>query len=141
MNSSASLIILAFSLPALTAIGILLTRQHANLRELCTLAGSLSLMITVWVIAAAILNGTQLEFTLLELVPGVFIKFSIEPLGLIFALVASLLWPLTSIYSIGYMRGNNENNQTRFYFFFAISILCALAIAFAGNLITLVFVL
>ena len=137
MNASAQLIILALSLPVLTAIAILATRNNANLREFCTLAGSLSLMITVWVITKSILNGSPLEFTLLELVPGVFISFSIEPLGLIFAFIASLLWPLTSIYSIGYMRGNNEKNQTRFYFFFAISIFCAIAIAFSGNLITL----
>ena len=137
MNESGLLIILALSLPVLTAVAILLARNHTNLRELFTLAGSLSLTLTVLVITNSILNGAQLEFTLLELVPGVFVRFSIEPLGLIYALVASLLWPLTSIYSIGYMRGNNEKNQTRFYFFFAISILCAIAIAFAGNLITL----
>ena len=137
MNTQAHLIIVALSLPLLTAIGILAARKNTNLREIVTLVGSLFLTVTVLEITKNILGGLQPEFTLLELVPGVFVKFSIEPLGLIFAFIASLLWPLTSIYSIGYMRGNNEQNQTRFYFFFAISIFCAIAIAFAGNLITL----
>lgn len=137
MGEQSNLIILALCLPLFTALGILATRQQANVRETITLIGSTQLAITVWVIIGYVFNGAQLELNLLELMPGIYIKFSVEPLGLIFAFVASLLWPLTSIYSIGYMRGNNEENQTRFYFFFAISILCAIAIAFAGNLITL----
>ena len=141
MNTSAELIILALALPALTAIGIVLSANKPNLRETITLVGSVTLAITVFVITSRILDGVRPQYTLLELVPGMPVKFSIEPLGLIFAFIASLLWPLTSIYSIGYMRGNNEKNQTRFYFFFAISILCAIAIAFAGNLVTLFFVL
>ena len=40
---------------------------------------------------------------------------------MLFALVAGLLWLVTSIYSIGYMRGHNEQNQTRFYAMFAIA--------------------
>ena len=137
MATQGHLIILALSLPLLTAVGILITGHRENIREAVTLTGSLLLTVTVLVITKNILNGVRPELILLELVPGIFIQFNVEPLGLIFAFIASLLWPLTSVYSIGYMRGNNESNQTRFYFFFAISILCAIAIAFAGNLITL----
>ena len=49
----------------------------------------------------------------------------------------AFLWPITSLYAIGYMRGHHEENQTRFFFFFAISIAGALGIAFSGNLFTL----
>jgi multicomponent Na+:H+ antiporter subunit D len=41
------------------------------------------------------------------------------------------------VYSIGYMRGNAEQHQTRFYVCFALAIAAALAIAFAANLFTL----
>jgi multicomponent Na+:H+ antiporter subunit D len=51
--------------------------------------------------------------------------------------VASGLWIVNSIYSIGYMRGNNEHHQTRFYVCFTIAISSAVGIAFAGNLLTL----
>ena len=54
-----------------------------------------------------------------------------------FALVASVLWLVTSVYSIGYMRSHHEQNQTRFYAFFAIAIASAIAVAFADNLVTL----
>ena len=42
--------------------------------------------------------------------------------GMLFALVASGLWIVTSLYSIGYMRAHDESNQTRFYACFAVAI-------------------
>ena len=49
-------------------------------------------------------------------------------------MLASLLWIVNSIYSIGYMRGNQEKHQTRFYVCFAIALSAAIGIAFAGDL-------
>ena len=56
---------------------------------------------------------------------------------MIFGLVASGLWIVTTFYSIGYMRGHHEKNQTRFYICFAIAISGALGVAFAANVFTL----
>ena len=56
---------------------------------------------------------------------------------MIFALVASGLWVLTTIYAIGYMRGHDEKNQTRFFACFAAAIFAALSAAYAANLLTL----
>ena len=72
-----------------------------------------------------------------DVLPGIAIAFRVEPLGMMFAALASLLWIVNSIYSIGYMRGNQEKNQTRFYIFFAVAISAAMGIAFADNLFTL----
>jgi multicomponent Na+:H+ antiporter subunit D len=65
------------------------------------------------------------------------LQLVLEPLGMIFALVASFLWIVTSLYSIGYMRGNGEPRQTSFYVCFAIALAATAGIAFAGNLFTL----
>jgi multicomponent Na+:H+ antiporter subunit D len=65
------------------------------------------------------------------------IALSAEPLACVFAVVASLLWIVTSVYSIGYMRAHHEENQTRFYAFFAIAIAAAMGVAFSANLVTL----
>ena len=78
-----------------------------------------------------------MSWTAIDLFPGIGLAFSIEPLGLIFALVASSLWVPTSIYAFGYMRSHHEENQTRFFVCFALAIFAALAIAFAANLATL----
>ena len=64
---------------------------------------------------------------LFELFSGLPVAFRVEPLGMIFALVASGLWIVNSIYSIGYMRANGEHAQTRFYICFALSVAAALA--------------
>ena len=48
-----------------------------------------------------------------------------------------VLWIVTSFYSIGYMRGLNEDNQTRYFASFAVSVAAAVGIAFAGNLLTI----
>jgi multicomponent Na+:H+ antiporter subunit D len=74
---------------------------------------------------------------LAEVLPGIHIAFQVEPLGMMFAALASGLWLVNSIYSIGYMRGNNEKKQTRFYVMFAVSLAATMGIAFAGNLFTL----
>ncbi|KAG1707699.1 NADH-quinone oxidoreductase subunit N [Nymphon striatum] len=77
--------------------------------------------------------GEEFALTIAEPMPGVVIAFRIEALGMLFALVTGLLWIVTSIYAIGYMRSHQEKNQTRFYVAFAVSISCTLAIAFSEN--------
>ncbi len=88
-------------------------------------------------IAKIVLAGEEINITLINISEGLSIAFNVFPLGAIFGLVASGLWILASIYSIGYMRGNKELNQTRFFSFYAISIFAALCIAYSGNLLTL----
>jgi multicomponent Na+:H+ antiporter subunit D len=51
--------------------------------------------------------------------------------------VASGLWIVTTVYSIGYMRANEEEHQTRYYTCFAVAILGALGVAFSANMLTL----
>jgi multicomponent Na+:H+ antiporter subunit D len=56
---------------------------------------------------------------------------------MLFALVASGLWILNSVYSFGYMRANGELHQTRFYVCFALALAASIGIAYAGNVFTL----
>ena len=131
------LILLAFLIPLLTSILICVSGKNPNIRETITLTGSILLMIVVLLIANAVVKGSRPSVTLWNILPGIEIKFILEPIGVIFATIASILWPINSIYSIGYMRGNKEQNQTRFYFYFAFSLFAVIGIAFAGNLLTL----
>jgi multicomponent Na+:H+ antiporter subunit D len=85
----------------------------------------------------AVQAGLRPAVTLLSVMPGLDLAFRVEPLGMIFALVASGLWILTSIYAIGYMRGAQEKHQTRFYACFSIAIFAAIGVAFAQNMFTL----
>jgi len=128
---------LALALPLAGAVAIWLTGRHPNRREGVTLVTASLLFLVVASLLPAVLGGARPELVLAEPLPGIAIALRLEPLGMLFAVVASLLWPINSIYSIGYMRGNAEQHQTRFYIFFAVALFATMGIAFAANLFTL----
>ncbi len=130
-------ILWAIAVPLVGSLVILLTGKMPNLRESVTLVTAVTMFLVVGSLTHVVTRGGRPSVSLLEVFPGIELKFTVEPLGMLFALIASGLWIVTSLYSIGYMRGNNEANQTRFYFFFAIALACAVGIAFSGNLFTL----
>ncbi len=86
---------------------------------------------------SALGEGTIESMVLFEPFAGVSIALQAEPLGILFAMMASFLWIITSIYSFGYMRGHGETNLARFNIFFAIAISSAMGIALAANGFTL----
>ena len=136
--SAESTIVLALLIPLAGAAGIALAgRINANLRETVTLITAGGLAVAVWSLLPTVLSGGRPGVTITQLMPGVEIAFRVEPLGMLFAALASGLWIINSVYSIGYMRGNKERNQTRFYVMFAVSLAATMGVAFAGNLITL----
>lgn len=132
-------IAVALLLPALGALVVALCGRWPNVRDAATLVVSTLTFLCVCTLVPAVQSGIQPTLHLFEVLPGLPLLFQIEPLGMLFALVASGLWILTSLYAIGYMRGHHEENQTRFFAFFAVAISAALAAAFSGNMLTLFF--
>jgi len=136
--SGSNLILAALLLPLFGAIGIAAaSRIGDNARETVTLLTAGALAWVVWSLLPEVMQGGRPSLFISEVLPGIEIAFKVEPLGMLFGALASSLWIVNSIYSIGYMRGNKESNQTRFYIFFAIALAAAVGIAFADNLFTL----
>jgi multicomponent Na+:H+ antiporter subunit D len=135
--SEQHLILLALCIPVIATALIAIFQKNINLREVCTLVSSVCLIFVVYTLLEKVLKGEQPQLQLLEFLPGLAIHFKIEPLGMLFACIASFLWLINSIYSIGYMRGNKEKHQARFYIYFSIAIASTIGIAFSANLITL----
>ncbi len=136
--NTANAILIAIAIPCIGVPCIALAgRINANLREAVTLATAIALIWVVWGMLPELLAGGRPSSQLTEIIPGIKIAFRVEPLGMLFAMLASGLWLVNSIYSIGYMRGNHEPNQTRFYIFFAIAIASTMGVAFSANLFTL----
>ena len=131
------LMLAAMVIPAIAALLIPLFDRAPNLREAVTLVSAVLTFIAVLHLLPFIMEGGRPEIAGPRLVAGLSIDFKLEPLGMLFALVASGLWILNSIYSIGYMRGHDEPRQTSFYVCFAIAISSTLGLAFAKNLLTL----
>lgn len=123
--------------PVVGALLVGVSGRWANLRDTLTMiAGGVTLFFVAQ-IAMLVDRGDVVALDGFEVVAGLRLAFEVEPLGLVYGLVAAGLWPLTSLYAFGYMRGHHEVNQTRFFICFALAISAALAIAFAQNLFTL----
>ncbi len=135
--TSETLVLLALSLPALGAVGIAIAARIPNLREAVTLTAAGANFVVVGTLLVRVLDGERPVAGGWEVFGGIEIAFLVEPLGMLFATIAATLWIVNSIYSIGYMRGNDEPRQTPFYICFAVAISSAIGIAFAGNLLTL----
>jgi multicomponent Na+:H+ antiporter subunit D len=131
------LVAAALVVPLAGAMLIAACRRLPNLREAATLLTALALAGCVLALLAPVLAGARPRLAVIEVLPGLPLAFAIEPLGLLFALVASLLWIVNSLYSIGYLRGNGESHQTRFYVCFALALAATIGIAFAANVFTL----
>lgn len=131
------LITLSILIPFVGSLLVIATGKNPNLRETVTLTTAVLLFSVVLAITDYTFEKQTLQLSVVELFPGLGIAFDVEPLGVLFALVASFLWIITSIYAIGYMRGHNEENQTRFFCCFALAISSVMAICFSGNLLTL----
>lgn len=133
-NSAA---LLALAVPFAAVAGIALARRSPNLREAVTGVASLLLCALVYSLGPEVLRGGRPEATLVDMMPGLALTLRVEPLGWLFAAVASTLWVASTFYSAGYLRGNGEKHQTRFFACFALSLGSAIGIAFSGNLLTL----
>ena len=130
-------LLLILAIPLAGGVLVACTGRWPNLREAVTLVASVLLFLVAYRLMEEIGNGGRPGLVLIEVLPGLPIALEGEPLGALFGCIASGLWIVNSLYSIGYMRGNNEHKQTRFYICFTIAIASAMGIAFAGNMFTL----
>ena len=119
-------------LPVIGGVLVVLTGRWPNIRE------TISILTGIALFSLVLQLPTAVPVTVLaEPAPGFQLAFHIEPLGYVFACLASFLWIVTTVYAIGYMRGHHEQNQTRFYFWFAVAIAATMGVAFSGNMLTL----
>jgi len=130
--------LIAVLAPMIGAALILMTgNKRPNLREFWTLLASVVQFMAVYGMIPQITQGQTLRFTLVPIGKALALELRVDAFGMIFALLASFLWILVSVYSIGYMRNLKEHAQTRFYFCFAMALSGAAGVALSGNLLTL----
>lgn len=137
MNAGELLILLALGLPLFAAAVTYAVGRMPDVRETLTLVACVGLVIVAISIFVRVGQGAPPELMVVQPVAGLSIAFRAEPLGALFAVMASVLWSINSLFSIGYMRGRREANQTRFYICFAFAMFGVMGIALAANLFTL----
>jgi len=122
---------------SLAVVPILASSRTPNVREAWTFVAAIAKFLLVLSMLPVILKGAEIVYTVAEVLPGVAIKFRVDAFGMLFALVSSSLWIVTSAYSIGYMRTLKEHSQTRYFCFFALALSATVGVAFSANLLTL----
>ena len=135
--SSVNFITLALLPPLIAPFLIYIFKSNQNIRDSIGVIGSLISFYATINITTELMNGSRPELFLFNIFNDLSLSFKVTPLGSVFGLLCSGLWILAAIYSIGYMRGNNEKNQTRFYIFYSLSIFGALCVAWSSNLLVL----
>ncbi|MBL7225934.1 MAG: monovalent cation/H+ antiporter subunit D family protein [Desulfobacteraceae bacterium] len=116
---------------------IRLMAKDENRREAVSFVLASITFLAVLSMAPAILEGHIYTCTLFTILPGIKVSFCADGLSMVFALISSFLWILTTSYNIGYMRTLKEHAQTRYYVCFSVAIFGAQGVSFAGNIFTL----
>ena len=134
MEISAVQPVLPLIAAGLAGVLIMVNGGQAFWRNLwSTMASVVSFLVVLSMLPAA-LDGKIHYINVLNL-GDLSLAFRVDDLGLLFGMVASSMWVLVNIYTIGYME--HEHQKKRFFAFFALSMFAAFGIAFAENLFTL----
>ncbi len=132
LNESLPLIIVASSLvPGL--IIFFLAEHQATARTILNMFGAVLKMALILAVYYGILRGNEYEF---RYDIGVDLEFvlRVDLLSLLFAILSSILWLVTTVYAIGYLEGSPF--RRRFFGFFSICVTASTGIALSGNIVT-----
>lgn len=133
--------VLAAIPPVLVALSLVaaiiifpLAEHQVRLRSWVNLgAASLKVALIAALVPGVVTEGLRPEFSV-PFLPGIDLVLRVDPLALFFAGLSAILWLLTTIYAIGYLRG--KPHRSRFFGFFSLCVTATVGISFSGNLIT-----
>ena len=121
---------------AVATVLIVVSRRRPVVRESWSVAAAIAQSVLVVAMLPAVLDGQRLTWAPFSMAPTIPFLLRVDALGAVFATLASTLWIVTTVYSIGYTRALAERAQTRYFAAFALSLFAALGVALSGNLLT-----
>ena len=130
---------LAVGVSFLAAVLISFSRRYPNVRESWSVIASFIKFGLIISMVPGVLAGVTYEWTLFQITDTIGFTLRADSAGILFACLAALLWIPINFYSIGYMRCNNEHEQTGYFAAFAICMSSVMGIAMASNLLTFFF--
>lgn len=137
MDLSAWMLIGIVLIPFVATGLVLLFHNRPDTREGVQLAAAVATLLLCALALPSAFAPQHLSTGPLQVLPGLEIRFTADALGLLFATLASLLWVITTVYNIGYMRGLKEHSQTRYYAAFAITMGAVMGVALSSNMFSL----
>ncbi|NLX50244.1 MAG: hypothetical protein GXY82_10340 [Methanospirillum sp.] len=137
MDPPAWLLVLTVAIPFAAALLIPFLRSRPDAREAVSLVAAVVTFLACVLSLPSAAAPVPASTPPLPVLPGLSMQLAGDALGLLFASIASLLWVITTVYSIGYMRGLGEHAQTRYYACFAVCIGAVMGVALSPNLFSL----
>lgn len=137
MDHTSATPLLALLVPLVGTVAMVALRRQRNARELCAIAAGVAQTVLVATMVPTVLDGGTISFTVLSFLPEAPIALRADALGVVLAGTASVLWVLTTVYSVGYFGTGPYRGLTRFHGCFGLTMVATVGAAFAANLVTL----
>ena len=112
-----------------------LPEDRVRTRTGLNLVGAVFKLVLVGIMLWGVFNGHQYE-TRLPLLPGLDLVLRADALSMLFVVLSSVLWLMTTVYAVGYLE--DSPHRSRFFGFFSLCVTATVGVALAGNLITFV---
>ncbi|QKX02608.1 proton-conducting transporter transmembrane domain-containing protein [Wolbachia endosymbiont of Dirofilaria (Dirofilaria) immitis] len=123
-------------IPLFGAVIIFFTGKWPMINNSITVISSMFLFTYTCLCTLYWIYSDHSQFILIDFGNNLHISLKLESTGVIFSLLISFLWILTSIYAVCYMKSNYPgSNYSSFLCFFSVSISCVMFIAFSGDLL------
>ena len=110
-----------------------LAEDRVKTRTWLNMGGALFKLSLVLTMLWGVFHGHHYE-TRLPLLPGLDLLLRADALSMLFVVLSSGLWLLTTVYAIGYLE--DSPHRSRFFGFFSLCVTATVGVALAGNLIT-----
>ena len=120
MTGVSMTIILSILMPLLGILGNIFLRQHKNLRDTFTFLVSVLTFSGVFLVFLLTGGVQQEELSILTVLPNLDIAFKVEPIGLLFALVASGLGYSLIFMALGICVGRMKIDNLNFLLSFVL---------------------
>lgn len=124
----------AVSVAALAVVLLGALANRPRLRDSVAVGSALAMAAVVCGMLPGALAGVTYVTPIGTLVAGIEIGFRADPLGLLFAATASVLYAVTVVYSVGYL---DTGGRTRYFVALSVCLGAAMGVAFAPNLLVL----
>lgn len=115
---------------------IALLRDRPYARDSAAILAGVAQIVAVVAMLPGTLDGNRTTLTIAPFLPEAPLALRADPLGVLLLLTASPLWLLTTLYSVGYLRGSSLS-ATRLHVLVAVTIATTAGVAFSANLVTL----
>jgi multicomponent Na+:H+ antiporter subunit D len=134
MNWDAWLPLFIILISLLVALAIFpLAEEKVKTRISLNLGGALLKLVLVGFMLWGVYNGHHYE-TRLPFLPGLDLVLRADALSMLFVVLSTGLWFLTTVYAVGYLE--DSPHRSRFFGFFSLCVTATIGVALAGNLIT-----